>query len=49
MALILPRPSFFVKLRFDKRFRKCREAQVRVRYLIILNVWMGRTARQIEI
>lgn len=48
MALILPRPSYFVKLRFDKRFRKCRDALVRVRYLIIMNVWMGRTARHIE-
>src|SRR4051812_48749073 len=48
MALILPRPSFFVKLRFDKRFRRCRDALVRVRYLIIMNVWMGRTARHIE-
>jgi transposase len=47
MALILPRPSFFVKLRFDKRFRRCRDALVRVRYLIIMNVWMGRTARHI--
>jgi transposase len=48
MALILPRPSYFVKERFLKRFRRCRPALVRVRYLIILNVWHGRSAREIE-
>jgi hypothetical protein len=29
MPLILPKPSFFVKERFLKRFRKCRQALVR--------------------
>jgi transposase len=48
MALILPRPAYFVKQRFLKRFQKCRQAGVRVRYLIILNVWNGRSARAIE-
>jgi transposase len=48
MALILPKPSFFVKERFLKRFRNCRQALVRVRYLMIVNVWNGRTAREIE-
>jgi len=48
MAVILPQPGFFVKQRFLKRFRKCRQAGVRVRYLIILNVWNGRGAREIE-
>jgi transposase len=48
MALILPKPSFFVKERFLKRFRKCRQGIVRVRYLIIVNVWSGRSAREIE-
>jgi transposase len=47
MALILPRPGFFVKQRFLKRFQGCRQAGVRVRYLIILNVWNGRGPRQI--
>jgi transposase len=47
MALILPQPGFAVKQRFLKRFRKCRQAGVRVRYLIILNVWNGRGARAI--
>lgn len=47
MALILPRPSYFVKERFKKRFRYCRQAIVRIRYLIIFNVWNGRSARHI--
>ena len=48
MALILARPSFCVKERFCKHLRKCRQALVRIRYLIILNVWSGRSAREIE-
>jgi transposase len=48
MALILPRPSFFVKQRFLKCFQRCRQALVRLRYLMIMNVWMGRSAREIE-
>ena len=48
MTLILPAPTFFVKQRFHQRFRQCRQAAVRVRYLIIINVWLGRSARAIE-
>jgi transposase len=48
MSLSLPEPSFFVKERFFKRFRNCRQAAVRVRYLVIINVWNGRGAREIE-
>jgi transposase len=48
MALILPRPSFCVKERFCKHLRKCRQALVRMRYLIILNLWSERSAREIE-
>lgn len=48
MALILPVPSFFVKKRFLKGLRVCRQALVRIRYLIILNTWSGRSAREIE-
>lgn len=48
MALILPKPGFFVKQRFDKHFQQCRQAVVRVRYLVIINVWNGRSAREIE-
>jgi transposase len=43
----LPRPRFFVKERFLKRFRQCRQALVRIRYLIILNNWSGRSDREI--
>src|SRR6476661_8819510 len=48
MALILPKPGFFVKQRLQKRFQQCRQALVRIRYLIIINVWNGRGARAIE-
>jgi transposase len=48
MAFILPRPGYFVKQRFLKRFRKCGQALVRIRYLIIINNWNGRRAREIE-
>jgi transposase len=48
MAVILPRPSLCVKERFCKHLRKCRQALVRIRYLIILNLWSGRSAREVE-
>jgi transposase len=48
MAFILPRPGYFVKERFLKRFRNCGQALVRVRYLIIINNWAGCSAREIE-
>jgi transposase len=48
MALILPRPLYSVKQRFLKHLRQCRQALVRTRYLIILNVWSGRSAREIQ-
>src|SRR5271167_580804 len=48
MAVILARPGYFVKQRLLKRFQKCRQAGVRVRYLIMINVWNGRSAREIQ-
>jgi transposase len=48
VPLILPPFRYFVKQRFLKRFRQCRDARVRIRYLIIVNVWYGRGAREIE-
>jgi transposase len=48
MVFILPQLRYFVKQKFLKRFRNCRQALVRIRYLIIINNWNGRTARQIE-
>jgi transposase len=47
MAFILPRPGYFVKKRFLKRFRDCSQALVRIRYLIIVNNWNGRSAREV--
>jgi transposase len=48
VPLILPPVRYFVKQRLQKRFRQCREAAVRIRYLIVFNVWNGRSAREIE-
>jgi transposase len=48
MAFILPRPGYFVKQRFLKRFRNCGQALVRIRYLVIMNNWNGHSAREIE-
>ena len=31
MAVILPKPPYFVKQRFFKRFQRCRQALVRMR------------------
>ena len=32
----------------SKRFQKCRIGSVRIRYLILFNLWNGRGAREIE-
>jgi len=48
MYSIVPKVSWSVKQKMRKRFRKCRIAAVRVRYLIIFNLWNGRGARLIE-
>lgn len=48
MSVILPQMGFFVKQRIRKRFGQCKDAQVRVRYLIVFNLWNGRPVRQIE-
>jgi transposase len=48
MSAIVPKVSFFVKERMRKRFRKCRIALVRLRYLIVFNLWSGRSPREIE-
>jgi transposase len=46
MACIVPRPRWFVKQKIQKRFRKCSDAGVRIRYLMIFNLWNGRTGRE---
>jgi transposase len=48
MCDIVPKVSWSVKQKMRKRFQKCRIAAVRVRYLIIFNLWNGRGARLIE-
>jgi len=48
MCGIVPKVSWSVKQKMRKRFQKCRIAAVRVRYLIIFNLWNGRGARLIE-
>jgi transposase len=47
MPTILPKPSFFVKQRLLKNLRLCRQALLRLHYLIVLNAWSGRSARHI--
>jgi transposase len=48
MSGIVPEARWSVKEKMRKRFRKCPIAAVRVRYLIIFNLWSGRSARLIE-
>ena len=46
MTAIVPKIHFFVKQRLLKGLRQCRSADLRVRYLIVLNLSHGRTARE---
>ena len=48
MPSIISRFSWLVKEKMRKRFRKCRIALVRLRYLIVFNLWHGRSPREIE-
>lgn len=48
MCNIVPTVRVSVKEKMGKRFQKCRIAAVRVRYLIIFNLWNGRGPREIE-
>lgn len=48
MSSIVPRVSWSVKEKMRKRFRKCRIASVRLRYLMVFNLWEGRSPREIE-
>jgi transposase len=45
MSSILPEVRFSVKEKLRKHLRQCRQADVRVRYLIIINLLNGRSAR----
>jgi transposase len=48
MSSIVPRIAWSVKEKMRKRFCRCAIAAVRVRYLILFNLWNGRGARVIE-
>jgi transposase len=48
MRCIIPKVSYSVKKKITKRFQKCGIASVRIRYLIIFNLWNRRGAREIE-
>jgi transposase len=48
MSSIVPKVSWFVKQRMRRRFQKCRIASVRLRYLMVFNLWKGRSPREIE-
>jgi transposase len=46
MPSILPRVRFSVKEKLCKHLRRCRQAGVRLRYLMVINLLNGRSARQ---
>lgn len=46
MSAIVPKIRFFVKQRLLKVLRQCHSAELRVRYLIVLNLSHGRGARE---
>jgi len=48
MTCIVPQMPWTVKQKMKRRFRECRSVAVRVRYLIIFNLWNGRRARELE-
>jgi transposase len=45
---IVPQAPWTVKQKMKRRFQKCRVAAVRIRYLVVFNLWSGRRAREIE-
>lgn len=48
MSSIVPNVRWCVKEKMRKQFQKCRVASVRLRYLMIFNLWNGRSPREIE-
>jgi len=46
MPGIVPRPRLAVKQRLLKHLRQSRDAGLRTRYLIVVNLWSGRSPRQ---
>ena len=48
MSVIVLKVRFAVKERLLKNLRRCRDAKVRLRYLVIVNLLNGRSARETE-
>ncbi|HEV8059558.1 MAG TPA: IS630 family transposase [Gemmataceae bacterium] len=48
MPDIVPRFSWLVKEKMRQRFQTCKNALVRLHYLIVFNLWRGRRVREIE-
>jgi transposase len=48
MKSIVPKVPWSVKKQMSKRFQKCRIAAVRLRYLMVFNLWNGRSPREVE-
>jgi transposase len=48
MTSIVSQVPWTVKQKMKKRFQKCRVAAVRIRYLVVFNLWNGRRVREIE-
>lgn len=48
MSSIVPKVRWSVKEKMRKQFQKCRLAAVRLRYLIVFNLWNGRSPRELE-
>ena len=46
MSDIVPKLPWSVKEKIRKRFARCADADVRIRYLLIFNLWKGRSVRQ---
>ncbi len=47
MEGIVPHERFSVKERIRKQIRKCNDARLRIRYLILVNLWGGRSIPEI--
>lgn len=48
MKSIVPQPPWTVKEKMRRRFRQCCSAGVRIRYLVVFNLWNGRRVKEIE-
>lgn len=46
MALLVPKMRWTAQQKIKKHFRQCRNATIRTHYLILFNLWNGRSARE---